>query len=398
MIVDSLESRELEDEVERSARLRWDGGELRVRIAVPAILAGPADDATPFFALALLQAMRRYEDLEVDGLVSARFLARVEQLQTLYHGWDLSLRRCEVEVAGTQAPPAGPDRKVACCFTGGIDSTYSAARQRGWPGALDQLVFVDGLEPKHDDAERARDIDRARAGAAALGLPLAVCRTNLRESVDGMIAWGDVHGVALAAVAQSLGGGVRHFVVPSTHSPANVGPMGSGPMSDPLYSTEAVEVEHDMLLGRTHKTIWIARERPDLLEHLEVCFLQSDGNCGRCGKCLHTMASLEAAGMLAHASTFPDAVDVGRVVRMRHSLFEGISDWMDLWRVLPDGPLRRAVATSLRRTAVPGPRDWVRRLRKRRSPFDRFSRSPDQFARHRHNSIVSLQMKGRPYP
>ena len=207
-----------------------------------------------------------------------------------------------------------------------------------------------------------------------------------------------MHGAALAAIAQSLGGGVRHFVVPSTHSPANVGPMGSGPMSDPLYSTEAVEIEHDMLLGRTQKTVWIARERPDLLEHLEVCFLEPDGNCGRCGKCLHTMAALEAAGMLTQAPTFPDTVDVRRVARMRHSLFEGLSDWMDVWHVLPDGPLRRAVATSLRRTAVPGPRDWARRLRARRSPFDRFSRSADQFARHRYNTTVSLQMKGRPYP
>jgi hypothetical protein len=399
VIVDSLESRSLDASVERSARLRWDGGELRVRIAVPAELAGPADDATPFLALALLQAMRRYEELEVDGEVSARFLARVEQLQTLYHAWDLGLRRCRVTVAGTHAGGSPSAGKVAAFFSRGIDSTYSAAAPRDWPGPLELLVFVDGFEPKHDEAQRVEDVARARQAAAALGLPLAVCHTNLRESSDGVVSWGDIHGSALAAVGQTLAGGVRHLVVPATHPPAGVGPMGSSPMSDPLYSTEALELEHDMLLGRTHKAVWIAQQRPELLEHVKVCFTTvGSGNCGRCGKCLHTMAALEAGGALERAPTFPDTLDVGLVAAMRHRIVESMVDWMEVWRLLPEGPLRSAVEHSLRRSAVPGPRDVLRSARRRRWPWSRWSQSPDGFARHRFNTVMSLLVKGRPYP
>ncbi|HEY6781512.1 MAG TPA: hypothetical protein VI111_11185 [Thermoleophilaceae bacterium] len=398
MIVDRLDSRSLDAAVERSARVRWDGGERRIQITVPAALAGPEDDASPWLALTLLAAMRRHEELEVDGEVSARLLARVEALQTLYHGWDLGLRRCEVSVGGSHSRTPPQRRAVASCFTRGVDSTYSATAERAWPGALELLLFVDGLEPKHTPADSARDVARAQAAAELIGLPLAVCHTNLRECVDGLLAWGDVHGAALAAIALSLAGGVRHLVVPSSQSPAGVGPLGSSPMSDPLYSTETVEIEHDMLLGRTQKALWIARERPELLEHLEVCFLVADGNCGRCGKCLHTMATLEAAGALQRASAFPGVVDVGRVSRLRHDLFEGLMDWMDVWRVLPEGPLRTAVARSLRRSAVPGPRDVLHELRRRRSPLNRWSRSADQFAKHRYNTARSLQQKGRPYP
>jgi hypothetical protein len=423
VIVDELESRSLEGEEERSARLRWDGGELRVRIVTPSSLAGPAEDATPFLALSLLQAMRRHEDLQVEGEVSARFLARVEQLQTLYHAWDLGLRRCGVSVAGTRsevsasAGSEGPTdarggaaapahsgtthdaRRLASFFSRGIDSTYSAAIGRTWPGPLELLVFVDGIEPKHDAAQRAEDVVRAHEAADAIGLPLAVCRTNVRESTDLLMSWSDAHGSALAAVGQSLAGGVRHLVVPSTQTPAGVGPMGSSPMTDPLHSTEAVEVEHDALLGRSHKTVWIARERPDLLPHLKVCFATAgSGNCGRCGKCLHTMASLEAAGALAQAPSFPDTIDIGLVTRMRQRSLEALIDWMELWRLLPDGPLRSAIGHSLRRSAVPGPRDVVRALCRRRSPFDRYSHSSEGFVRHRFNTAMSLIVKGRPYP
>jgi len=64
MIVDDLCSRKLDgdDDIERSARVRWRGGEFRLTTQVPAEYAIPEDDASPFLTGSLLSAMRRQPD------------------------------------------------------------------------------------------------------------------------------------------------------------------------------------------------------------------------------------------------------------------------------------------------------------------------------------------------
>ena len=76
MIVDRIEERELDGLLERSARLRWNGGEFRARFAVPPELAPPEPDGSPFLAVSLLPAMAFHEDLVVDAPVSALLVAQ----------------------------------------------------------------------------------------------------------------------------------------------------------------------------------------------------------------------------------------------------------------------------------------------------------------------------------
>jgi hypothetical protein len=71
VIVDELRSEERDGLVERSARVRWSGGQGRLRFEVPPELSGPAEDGSPFLATCLLHAMRRHEDLVVDAPVAA---------------------------------------------------------------------------------------------------------------------------------------------------------------------------------------------------------------------------------------------------------------------------------------------------------------------------------------
>lgn len=140
MLVDDLRSRDLEYDVERSVRMRWDGGELRLWFRVPADSAAPADDWSPFLAATLLAAMRRHEDLELDGPVSPRLLRRSELIQSAYEAWDPGARRCRVRVAGaTPTRPRAPG--IACFFSRGVDSTFSATTNRVEPGPLTHLVF-----------------------------------------------------------------------------------------------------------------------------------------------------------------------------------------------------------------------------------------------------------------
>jgi hypothetical protein len=57
---------------------------------------------------------------------------------------------------------------------------------------------------------------------------------------------------------------------------------------------------------RVDKTAMIAND-PFALDHLRVCLRNrgGPGNCGRCKKCIRTMVTLDAIGVLSRAKTFP---------------------------------------------------------------------------------------------
>jgi hypothetical protein len=311
VIVDRLQTRETGDAIERSAVFRWNGGEAPVSVAVPAELAGEADDASPFVPLALLLAMVRGEDLVVDGPVSPLQLRGLTRVRELYLAW-APLYPASVEVAEERAP-ARRSSEVACLFSRGVDSTYSAAVPRSYPGSLSRLIFIDGFEPAHDaevDAEEAR---RAGLVAERLGLPLAVVFARFLDALLPAVGnLDDATAPMLALSALMLGGAAGTVLVPSSDSTETLGPNGTSPVLDPLLSTEAVSLEYDSTaLGRVEKGLWLARERPDLLAELKVCFhVNGPGNCGQCQKCLLTMCTLVAAGALGEAHQLPDEIDL----------------------------------------------------------------------------------------
>ena len=78
MIVDDLRTRERADEVERSGRVRWHGGDFRLSVSTASRFSPPPDDATGFLCAALVRAMRLGEDLELRGGVSRRLLVVIE--------------------------------------------------------------------------------------------------------------------------------------------------------------------------------------------------------------------------------------------------------------------------------------------------------------------------------
>ena len=80
-------------------------------------------------------------------------------------------------------------------------------------------------------------------------------------------------------------------------------PLGSHPLTDPLWSNEAVELVHDGCEARrTDKIARIAASEA-ALANLRVCFEDMNVNCGHCTKCLRTMVPL--ALLDAKAAPFP---------------------------------------------------------------------------------------------
>lgn len=389
--------------MERSARLRFAGRELRLRFCGPEPLVAPAEDASPYVVAALLPAMRVHEDLEVQGEVSTALLRRVDRIQTLFHAWDRSLRRARVRVeAERPARPAG--REVAAFLSRGVDSLYTAAGEWIEAGPLTTLLFGETLEPLHSSQVREEELRLARDTAAAVCLPLASFRTNLRELSDGLIDWGDYHGSGLAFAGLSLARGVGHVVIPSTGWFGNFERFGSSPLLDHLFSTEAVQVEHGSLEhGRAGKVAWLAEHRRELLAFLKVCAAEDrPDNCGSCAKCLHTMVCLHAARALEDAKGFPREIDVGELRRLRVALLSNMIDFEDVLRSLGDGPtdraIRKALERCLRRSTRLSLDMVVERLTGKRERVGRtWTMTSSAFRRHEARERISLLNEGRPY-
>jgi hypothetical protein len=360
VIVDQLGTRERADDVERSARIRWDGGDFRLFVSTPRRLAAPSGDASGLVCALLLLAMRVGEDLEVRASVSRRLLERVPRIVDLYATWDPRLHRscvgAEPELGRRSAAAA-----VGCFFSRGVDSMHSVAVPRGLPGALTELVHCDRLEPKHSEAVRAEEIRLAGEAARELGLPLVVIETNLRELTDPIVAdWADMAGGGLAFLAHAMAGGLGHVVIPSSAAPTTVIPTGSSPMLDAMFSTDELEVYHDAPATRPAKVAWLVRERAELLPYLKVCFHEDrSDNCGRCPKCLTTMLSLEAVGALGLATAFPPELDRSALAALDVRGIQPREEFREIeWRLRDRGAdeLAGLVADALERGAA-GPPD-----------------------------------------
>ncbi|HEY1358199.1 MAG TPA: hypothetical protein VGF21_07835 [Thermoleophilaceae bacterium] len=391
--------------MERSARLRWVGGEFRLRIEVPAELAAPEGDASAFLAIALPLAMYRDEDLHVDAEVSPLLLRRSEEIQAVYASWDPAARRRRVRAAA-EAPVRDPGPEVTCSFSRGVDSILSAVSEREPP--LTRLVYCDTLEPAQDERVRAEERRLTEELAALIGLPLAVVSTNLRDPAAQLPDYNDLFGAGLAFMNLSLAGGVGRAVVPPSMSYAALFPSGSHPLLDPLFSTESLTIEHDSSAeGRTGKVRLLATRHPELLPHLKVCYESGGaGNCGRCRKCVFTMICLQAAGALGLAASFPDEIDLALVRAARIDNYAIRSYWMHAAHALSDSPadrrLRSAIEHSVRRMAHPSPAERARAARdrllgRRESADPAWSASASAHVRHYSNLAVATVRHGRGY-
>ena len=364
-----------------AARLRIGGVEHDLWYAAGEVpLARSADAA---LVAGLLVAMRRGEPLRVADPISPRLLEAVDEIQAILSAWDRRYRA--VEVIAEPGEPAGAAREVgtASFFTGGVDSWYTALRHRD---ALDALVYVHGFDVRLADATRRERVSAwLREGAEALGIPLVEVATNLRDITRPICGWHLYHGAALASVALLLGGRFDRVLLPATHTYRDLMPLGSHPLLDPLWSTEPVELVHEGAANRVDKLAVVAEFEPALAS-LRACWQEDavDHNCGRCEKCLRTMAGLRLLGVLDRAPTFPGELPLGRL--RRQALSPGklayAHETLDAAeRYGPDPELERALRSLIRRG--PGRHARRERLRDARRAVGRGRRRAIRRARRR---------------
>lgn len=215
-------------------------------------------------------------------------------------------------IASTAAPRGSAVAGVL--FSGGLDSVATSFRH------LDErqrLVTIWGADVSNADSVGWDQVAaHTRAYAAEYGHDVSFISSNMRTfydawTLDNLHAaipdwWGYVqHGMGLVGLAAPLllSYGSTRLYIASSHTSSFSEPWGSSPQLDESIRLGALSVVHDGYdAGRQAKIREIlatTRARGIEVPPLRVCYSNPDGggaNCGKCEKCLRTVAGVMIEG------------------------------------------------------------------------------------------------------
>jgi hypothetical protein len=269
---------------------------------------GVPDRLDPVAVALVAKAMNFTQDLHLEGPVSWRLLANLEEYIDAWTTWRPDIFRPVAITADEVLDDRGDgmgaraDRGVLA-FSGGVDSVYAAvSNQRGLRGrrslGLAAAVLVQGFDiPLGDDAAFRVAADGARAITGEIGIPLVTMRTNWKDVADP--EWQMTFGLAVAAVLHLFTDRAGQAVQASdtTYGAITV-PWGSNPVTSPLLSSSRMRLtQPGGGRTRTEKAAVIGG-LGSVRNHLRVCWEGEDHgrNCGTCEKCVRTKVNFLAAG------------------------------------------------------------------------------------------------------
>ena len=287
----------------------------------------------PFAALLLPLAMLLGEDMEIRGEISPRLaygLKEYQRIQELWQPGDFQTIDISAQAYAEYPPKIGAGA-VGAAFSGGVDSFHTLLTHlpetEPNPGyRISHCLMINGFDGDANigQANGFSAYDAVyRPMLAKLGVELIICRTNFRHFLDAYIIK-KAFGAVITACALALGPLFSTFFIPSSYRFSYFFPDGSHLLLDPTLSTESTEILHDgSRFTRVEKTVDLARY-PETYRCLRVCFMPTEVeaetkrviNCGRCAKCLRTMATLDIAGALSRYEVFAvplNRADLGRM-------------------------------------------------------------------------------------
>ena len=346
-----LRREETADAVRVAATIAWEDSDRRPRKiwAEVAPALGPAltEELDGFAVAAAVVAQHHGERrLIVEGTLCPRLAEGLAAAARLLARWfSAALPAPVIESSRGTAPRFPPPVPRAGVFlSGGLDSLFAVAHNRDrypreHPASLRDAVVLEGyiFEPT-DDSPRARDYWRrtqkaTTAFAAAADLHPIFVRTNLRVLEDDIgFFCAKYHAAMLSSVAHLLSRRISSATIAAGLDAANLRAWGSHPVLDPLYSGSALAVFHEGIeTPRIGKAGRIAAW-PEALASLMVCTRGPLGsgslNCGRCEKCVRTLAALGPAA--ARAASFGETDLTPALLR---KLSTGLHPWAvaDFW-------------------------------------------------------------------
>jgi hypothetical protein len=270
----------------------------------------PASVPEAFAAIARLMGMENDQRVVSLPRLSPSFRRSIDVFQQVHLGLFPHHAAAPIHALPRREPRGADDgRRVAAFFSGGVDS-FDLLLEHG--DEIDDLIFVRGFDVVVHDVERTAEVLAiVRDAAEAVGKPLLVIDTDLRDFSDPTCDWTWFVYGGLIATSLLLSRTHRKVLcavsVADHHLPEPVGRL----RSEPFGNARA----HLALEGRTATRVdKIAAVAASGMaaDTLRVCWQNHPGtiNCGGCPKCLRTMAALDAVGQLEAVRTLPDVVDL----------------------------------------------------------------------------------------
>jgi hypothetical protein len=299
-----------------SASVTIDGKSYQLKYKVS---EGPlAKGSEPFLAAALLPAMKVAQPMQISGTVSPKLLTATQTIQEIFHKWFPSeFQKIQVQTEPDLQDAVSHGTEVGAFFSGGVDSFYTFLKHQD---EITKIILIHGFDMKLEKLSvRSKVSEEIRRVARELGKPLIEVETNARQLSDQYTVFQDHYaGSMLASVGLLLSPQFKKIYIPATYSYEYLLPECTHPLLDPLWSTECLTFEHDGCeANRVEKIARIAQSGV-ALKSLRVCLnnLDDSYNCGRCLKCLNTMAALQAVGALERCTTFNQKLDMEAISRM----------------------------------------------------------------------------------
>lgn len=283
-----------------------------------------SDSANPWIATLLMPAMRLGETLKVKAPASRKMLEGVNKFMEIIHQWAPEYKQIDIQGEGF-CDTSLKGKAIGSFFSGGVDSFYTVLKNRNSNVSeeekISKLIFIRGFDiGLHDEELYSSSFNAVESTAKDLGVTLFTCSTNIKEELCGNYAnWELCHGLFLLASAYSVEKIWKTIYVPSTHTYLDMFPWGSHPLTDPLISTDGIDVVHDGCEAtRVQKVISQIAKSETALKHLRVCWQNLHGkyNCGECKKCIRTKVNLEVAGVLQKCQTFERGINFSSIKKL----------------------------------------------------------------------------------
>lgn len=249
--------------------------------------------AEAFLAPAMFEAMVRGVPLVVEkGMpISPRLLEQLITIQSIFTCWNPDLHKVAIE-ADVAVHTDGFDGGI-CCFSGGVDSSYTLASHQD---EISHLLVVEGFDTWGDKSDWEENVKARTESAKVAGKTLIAVHSNVREFIEArQINWLLVLGSILGSLGAALAPSV--FYIPSSWTYQNLHPFGSHPLVDPQWSTESTQVVHHGADVRRCQKVELLTQHRNLLDQLQVCWISCSHNCGECAKCVRTALTLHLLGV-----------------------------------------------------------------------------------------------------
>ncbi|WP_339865203.1 hypothetical protein [Paremcibacter congregatus] len=245
-----------------------------------------------FLVPAMLESMVRGVPVHIkdDIEISDQLAHMYREIQAVLKSWNDDFLIAPLQAKTRKNFPVTDN--IICCFSGGIDSTYTFGHFRD---DITHLLLVKAFENWDKENSWEKNMADRKAFALSQNKKIITVDTNIRAYCDARkFEFSLVHGSLLSVIGITLNPKV--MLIPSSYSYTTLHPHGSHPLLDPLWATENTHIiHHGCAASRCEKTEYIAEDQI-LLDQLQVCWKSSYNNCGECPKCLRTSLALKIMG------------------------------------------------------------------------------------------------------